>query len=136
LRRLGIAVAVFLGALAFATGAQACSCARMGSSEAMRRADAAIVGRLVKVVPRGESRADFRYRVRRVYKKGPGIAPGRMISVRSAVDSAACGLPGKTGRRYGLLLVRDEGRWTGGLCGVRRPGALDSVAHRSISCTS
>jgi hypothetical protein len=136
-RRISLAVGIaVLGALAFAPGAQACSCARMGAAEAMRQADAAIVGRLVKVVPRGELRADFRYRVRRVYKEGPGIAPGRVISVRSAMDSAACGLPRQAGRRYGLLLVRDEGRWIGGLCGVRRPGALASTAYARPSCAS
>jgi hypothetical protein len=108
----------------------------MAPADAMRQADAAIVGRLVKVVPRNRFQADFRYRVRRVYKRGQGIRRGRMISVRSARDSAACGLPGKTGRRYGLLLVRDEGHWTGGLCGVRRPGALDSAAYRRSSCAS
>jgi len=102
----------------------------------MRQADAAIVGRLVKVVPRSRLLADFRYRVRRVYKKGPGIVRGRMISVRSTRNSAACGLPGKTGRRYDLLLSRAEGHWTGGLCGVRRPGALDSAAHPRASCAS
>ena len=102
----------------------------------MRQADAAIVGWLVKVIPQGELRADFRYRVRRVYKKGPGIRRGRMILVRSTRDSAACGLPSKTGRRYGLLLSRTEGHWTGGLCGVRRPGALDSAAYRIASCAS
>jgi hypothetical protein len=108
----------------------------MAPADAMRQADAAIVGRLVKVVPRNRFQADFRYRVRRVYKQGPGIRRGRMISVRSATDPAACGLPSRTGRRYGLLLSRTEGRWTGGLCGVRRPGALDSAAYRRASCTS
>jgi hypothetical protein len=137
LRRLSVAaIVVVLGALVFAGGAQACSCARMGAREAMRQADAAIVGRLVKVIPRGVLRADYRYRVRRVYKPGPGIRRGRTISVRSARDSAACGLPAKIGRRYGLFLTRDEGLWTGGLCGVRRPGALDSASYRRSSCTS
>ncbi len=127
LRRLSIAVAiVVLGALAFAGSAQACSCVRMAPSEAMQRADAAIVGKLVKVVPRGRLRADYRYRVQRVYKRGSGIRRGRTISVRSARQSSACGLPHGTGRRYGLLLRRDRSRWTGGLCGVFRPRLADA----------
>ena len=73
MRRLSIAVAiVILGALAFAGSAQACSCVRMAPSEAMQRADAAIVGKLVKVVPRGRLRADYRYRVQHVYKRAVG----------------------------------------------------------------
>jgi hypothetical protein len=102
----------------------------------MRRADAAIVGRLVKVVPRGRFRADYRYRVRRVYKSGPGIRRGRTISVRSARQSAACGLPSQIGRRYGLLLAWGEGRWTSGLCGVLRPRELDLAAYPRARCTS
>src|SRR4029077_16268156 len=68
-RRLSLAAAiVVLGALVFTTGAQPCSCARWARGEAMRQADAAIVGRLVKVVPRSRFRADYHYRVQRVYK--------------------------------------------------------------------
>jgi hypothetical protein len=102
----------------------------------MRKADAAIVGRLVKVIPRSGFRADYRYRVQRVYKLGPGIRRGQVISVRSARQSAACGLPSQTGRRYGLLLAWGEGRWTSGLCGVLKPRELDSAAYRRASCTS
>jgi hypothetical protein len=137
LRRISLAAAIgVLGALVFAGSARACSCARSAPGEAMRRADAAIVGRLVEVIPRSRFRADYRYRVRRVYKAGPGIRRGRTISVRSARQSAACGLPGQTGRRYGLLLAWGEGRWTSGLCGVLKPGELDSAAYRRASCTS
>lgn len=146
LRCISLAVAVgVLGALVFAGSAQACSCVRMAPGKAMRQADAAIVGRLVEVVPRGRYRADYRYRVRRVYKHAPGIRRGRVISVRSATQSAACGLPSQIGRRYGLLLnappvvhPRDakrgagQGRpWLGGLCGVVAPRKLRSAARHS-----
>jgi hypothetical protein len=118
-RRLSLASAiVVLGALVFTTGAQACSCAQMTPREAMRQADAAIAGRLVKVVPRSRSQAEYRYRVQRVYKRGPGIRRGQVISVFSARHSASCGLPERTGRRYGLALARLEGHWVGGLCGL------------------
>ena len=89
---------VVLGALAFAGSAQACSCVRMAPSEAMQRADAAIIGKLVKVVPRGRLKADYRYLVQHVYKGGAGIRRGGLLSVRSARQSSACGLPhGKVG---------------------------------------
>lgn len=126
-RRLPIAAAiVVLGALVFTGSAQACSCVRIAPAEAMKRADAAIVGKLVKVVPRGKVKAEYRYRVQRVYKRGAGIRRGKTISVRSARQSSACGLPRAPGRRYGLLLARDGSRWTSGLCGVFRPRLLRS----------
>lgn len=109
---------VVLGALVFTTGAQACSCVPLPRKEAMRRADAAISGRLLKVIPRSRGRAVFRYRVQRVYKSAPGIRRGRVVSVQSARSSAACGLPARTGRRYGLMLSRAGGVWTSGVCAL------------------
>jgi hypothetical protein len=118
-RRLSVAaVVVVLGALAFATGAQACSCAPISRSEAMKAADAAFAGRLLKVVPRNHQRALYRYQVQRVYKSGGGIKPGSIISVDSAGDSAACGLPTEIGRRYGLLLSQTENGWASGACAM------------------
>ncbi len=115
-----MAVIVGLGALVFAGSAQACSCAPLSRGDAMQRADAAIAGRLVKVVPQSRLRAVYRYRVRRVYKGGIGLRRGRIVSVRSARSSTACGLPTRTGRRYGLLLSRKRGGWSSGLCGLLR----------------
>ncbi len=115
----------------------------MASGEAMRLADAAIVGELVEVVPRSRLWAVYRYRVQRVYKRGQGIRRNATISVRSASGSAACGLPSRTGRRYGLLLdevhVEPRGgakgvardRWAGGLCGVVAPRELRRVADHA-----
>jgi hypothetical protein len=91
----------------------------MTPSEAMQRADAAIAGELVAVVPH-RLRAVYRYRVQRVYKGGAGIEVGRVLSVRSARDSAACGLPDRVGRRYGLFLFRSGGGWTSGACSMMR----------------
>jgi hypothetical protein len=102
----------------------------------MRQADAAIVGKLIEVVPRSGLRADYLYRVQHVYKPGRGIRRGRVISVRSTNQAAACGLPQHTGRRYGLLLGRGKGRWTGGLCGVLAPRKLSPAYRGRISCTS
>jgi len=135
LRRLPPAAAIVgLGALVFTGSAQACSCAPQAPGKAMREADAAIVGSLVKVVPRNRLQADYRYRVRRVFKRGAGIRRGRVLAVRSSRSSAACGLPQRVGRRYGLLLTRGGGRWTGGLCGLVRPRQLASRAWRAAKC--
>jgi len=113
-----MAAIAILGALVFTGSAQACSCAPLPPGEAMQRADAAIAGRLVEVIPRGRVRAVYRYRVRRVYKPGAGLRRGQLVSVRSTRSSAACGLPTRKGRRYGLLLSRQRGGWTSGLCGL------------------
>jgi hypothetical protein len=117
---------VILGALVLTPGAQACSCAQMAPAKAMQQADAVIVGKLVRVVPRSRVKADYRYRVQRVYKRRAGIRRGRVISVRSARQSAACGLPHGVGRTFGLMLSRDGRRWTSGLCGVFRPRLFHS----------
>lgn len=111
-------VLVLLGGLVFAAEATACSCAPLTRGEKMRKADAAFAGTMVKVVPRGRDRAVFRYRVGRVFKRGPGIRRGRMVSVRGARGSAACGLPTTTGRRYRLALARVKGGWTAGACSL------------------
>ncbi|HEY5815552.1 MAG TPA: hypothetical protein VIS95_04340 [Solirubrobacterales bacterium] len=86
----------------------------------MRQADAAIAGRLVKVIPQSRSRAIHRYRVQRVYKSGRGIRLDRVVSVSSARDSAACGLPTRVGRRYELALSWSGGGWSSGLCSLLR----------------
>lgn len=133
MRRRAIAAIAVLGALAFAGSAQACSCVPRGPAKALREADAAIVARLVKVVPRSRVRADFRYRVRRVYRGAKRIARGQVVSVRSARSAAACALPHRVGRRYGLFLAWEDGRWHGGICGVIAPRRLRVAARGRVA---
>lgn len=129
MRRLAIAAIVVLGALVITGSAQACSCAPSRPADALRRSDAAIVARLVKVIPRAGLRLDFRYRVRRVYRGAASIERGETISVRSARGAAACGLPRRQAHAIGLFLVRDErGRWTAGLCSTVAPRQLWQAA--------
>lgn len=135
-RRLWIAAIVGLGALAFAGSAQACSCAPPAPREALRQADAALVGRLVKVVPRSPSRADYRYRVWRVYRGGREVGRGDVISVRSARSAAACALPRRLDRRYGLFLIRRLGHWTAGACSTIAPRRLWLAAKRGGAASS
>lgn len=123
------ACAVALGALIGATGAVACSCAPQPPAESLREADGAVVGRLVKVLPHGPLNAVFRYEVRRVYK-GDSIEEGQMLDVRGARRTAACGLPRRTERSYGLFLSRRGGHWFGGICGVVSPQRLRAAATR------
>ncbi len=120
-----------MAALGGAASAQACSCAQIAPRDALRQADAAIVGELVEVLPRGGGVADYRYEVQRVYKSVRRL--GSIVSVRSAAQSAACGLPNRTGRRYGLFLGWGEGRWRGSLCGVIAPRQLRLAAQQMPS---
>jgi hypothetical protein len=123
--RLSVAGALVLAAvLGFAGSAHACSCAPIPPGQALRESDAAVVGKLVEVVPRGQLQADYRYEVQRVYGGAKAIEVGGMLVVRSARSGAACGLPRRADRRYGLFLTRSGGRWRAGLCSVVTPRRL------------
>lgn len=131
MRRPAFAAAiVVLGALLFSSSAQACSCIERSPREALREADAAIVGRLVKVVPANGYSAEYHYLVRRAYKGSKGVSAGETVSVRSGVNGAGCGFPVDEERWYGLFLYRSGNRWTGGLCGIVTPRQLSAAASR------
>jgi hypothetical protein len=120
---------VVLAALVFAGSAQACSCAPQAPAESLRESDAAIVGRLVKVVPHGRLHADYRYEVRHVYRGAEMIGSAEMLTVRSGRKAAACALPRRLDHVYGLFLGRAEGHWFGGICGVVEPRRLRHAAQ-------
>jgi hypothetical protein len=132
----GVLACGALAALLFASSAQACSCAPQPPAESLREADAAVVGRLVKVLPHGPLNAVFRYEVRQVYKGADSIEEGRMLDVRGARRTAACGLPRRTERSYGLFLSRRHGRWFGGICGVIAPRRLRAAAQSQAAASA
>jgi hypothetical protein len=121
-------VLVALAMLVAADGACACSCAPQAPGESLREADGAIVGRLVKVLPHGALHAVYRYEVRHVYRGGDSIEAGKMLDVHGSRRAAACALPRRTGRSYGLFLSQRHGRWFGGICGVVSPRRLRLAA--------
>lgn len=118
-----------IAVLGFAGSAHACSCAPLAPKESLREADAAIVGRLVKVVPKSPLQADYRYEVTRVYRGARIFEEGQMVSVRSARRAAACALPRRLDRRYGLFLDHSAGRWRAGICSVISPRRLWAAAQ-------
>jgi hypothetical protein len=129
-RRLSVAGALVLAVvLGFAGSAQACSCAPVAPGKALRESDAAVVGRLVEIVPRGSMQADYRYEVQRVYRGAKMIEADQVLSVRSARRAAACALPRRIDRRYGLFLTRFGGRWRAGICSVITPRRLWMAAQ-------
>jgi len=124
------AVAVVLQGLVFAGSALACSCAPASPAESLAAADAAIVGRLLAVDPRGPARAAYRYAVLRVYRGRDLIERGSVLEVLSSRSSAACGLPDRVGGRFGLFLGRERRLWLGSLCGVTLPRRLRAAAQQ------
>ena len=124
-------ISVLLLGLLGAGQALACSCAPTPPRQALAQADAAIVGRLLRVEVRGPARAAYRYRVLRVYRGGEEIATGSVATVLSGRDSASCALPTRIGRRYGLFLLGENGRWASGLCGVVSPRRMWEAARES-----
>jgi hypothetical protein len=112
-----------------AANASACSCAPQSPAESLREADGAIVGRLVEVLPHGPLHAVYRYEVRHVYRGAAMLGSGpRMLDVHGSRRSAACALPRRTDRYYGLFLSRRHQRWFGGICGVIAPRRLRQAA--------
>jgi hypothetical protein len=122
-------VLVVLAMLMPANGALACSCAPQAPAESLQEADAAVVARLVAALPHGPSQALYRYEVRRVYKGGEKLEAGRMLDVHSSRRSAACALPRRIGRTYGLFLVTRHSRWFGSICRVVSPKRMRRVAQ-------
>ena len=119
---------MLVGIFLLPASALACSCAPQAPGESLREADGAVVGRLVKVLPHGALHAVYRYEVRHVYKGGGAIEAGKMLDVHGSRRAAACALPRRTGRRYGLFLFQRHGRWFGGICGVVSPRRLRLAA--------
>jgi hypothetical protein len=115
------AALVALAVLVAASEAMACSCAPQAPAESLREADAAVTARLVTVLPHGPGQALYRYEVRRVYKGTEKLEAGQMLGVHSSRRSAACALPRRTGRTYGLFLITRHSRWFGSICRVVSP---------------
>ena len=124
---LSLTVASVAG-LVGAAAANACSCAAVAPETKFRLSDAAVIARLVNVVPRGGHVAVLRYRVREVFKGKNRIEEGQRLSLGSASSSAACGLPRAEGHRYGLFLSRTGDHWSATLCDVTTPEGMRAAA--------
>lgn len=140
-RRVVVAVIAVGVPLLSADAAMACSCVPPNEQKMLRDSDGAFVGRLVAVRPvdppeQGEpissaDPTDFIYRVRRVYKRGPGLRRGRRVRVRSVRDEATCGLQSTKGELYALFLNRRHRRWHSNLCLTTTPRRMRRAAEDS-----
>ena len=131
--RASVAAIASLVALVAVGDATACTCIAAPAGQMLDSADAAFIGRIVET--------------RRAPDPGPVVNPGRetvyvfevdhvvkgdlgrRIDVVSPGDTAACGFGLQTDRASGILLHRDGGRWTGGLCGQIAVGELLAAAE-------
>jgi len=128
-RGLRFGVAMLVGIFLLSASAQACSCAPQAPADSLREADAAVTARLVAVLPHGPGQALYRYELRRVYKGAEKLEAGRMLDVHSSRRSAACALPRRIGRAYGLFLLTRHRRWFGSICRVVSPKRMRRVAQ-------
>jgi hypothetical protein len=126
---------VLLASLLAAETALACSCAPVSAKEQFRQSDAAVVARLVDVVPRSEQSSDFVYRVKRAFKGERRLERGDRLTIRSSNSGASCGLP-REKRRYGLFLERINGEYTSSLCSVVSPRKMRRAARGSSARAS
>jgi hypothetical protein len=122
---------VMLAPLVFAAPAAACSCAPLTQKD-VNRSDAAVVVRLdsVEPLPGGSpiwGPGNFTYTVRRAVRPGR-LERGDVVTIHSPRDGAACGLEGREGERYGMLLDRRAGEWRSSLCQRTSPRELRRLA--------
>jgi len=120
---------MLVGIFLLPASAQACSCAPQAPAESLREADAAVTVRLVAVLPHGPGQALYRYEVRHVYKGAEKLEAGQMLGVHSSRRSAACALPRRIGRAYGLFMLSRHGRWFGSICRVVSPERMRRAAQ-------
>ena len=128
---LAIAIVLLIG-----EAAMACSCAHVAPRKQLAAADGAVTARLLGVqrLDGGPPAADFVYRTGRVVKgSARGLRRGRRLAVRSAYESASCGLSRRVGSLTGLFLTRARGRWRSNSCNeitARTMRALGGAAAR------
>jgi hypothetical protein len=129
--RLGVVLAVALAALAATAGpADACSCATpIDPRGLVVQADAAFVGTLVERHDPGDP--DSFHPVTLVFRvdealKGP---LGATVEVTTSASSASCGIDGEIGRQAAVVLRRQGGAWTAGLCDQLDPAMLRAAAR-------
>jgi hypothetical protein len=127
------AVSVVLLGLVCAGSALACSCAPSSPARSLAESDAALIGRLLSVVPHGLTRAEYRYEVLHVYRGPNGLRPGATVKVTSPRGSASCALPEAVGRHYGLFLLGMAGAGLRGCAAwSRRRGCGRRRASRAL----
>ena len=114
--------------------ARGCECAQMDSRSTYDHADGAFIGRLIshdQPTPdagggfSSDQSVAYHFRVDQSVKG----RFGSQVDVWSAAMGASCGIESDVGRRIGLLVNREQGRWTSDLCLMIDPDALLRVSR-------
>lgn len=113
--------------------ASACSCrAGVPVEESLAESDGAFVGVFVgrdDPLGQGEIVSSGRRVLNHFQVERPVKGEiGERVDVQAAAEGASCGLGLEVGQRTGLLLRRDAGGWTSGLCSQVEPQALLAFA--------
>jgi hypothetical protein len=135
--RIGaLAGLVLVVLLLAAESAMACSCAFTPPQRQLELSDGAVIARLLRVKPLDDvgASAAFVYRTGKVLKGARhGLRRGRRLVVRSARQSASCGLSDQVGRLTGLFLTREDGRWHSSSCREASPAQMRGLERASGS---
>jgi hypothetical protein len=127
---VALSAAAFFAAVP--SDAVACSCLQWGNPrEELAKAQGGFVGVYLgrKARPGSPGAAIYRFRVERRLKG----RFGKNIEVVSANNGAACGLEVQKGKRYGLLLRRERGRWHSSLCEQRSARFFRGLPSRRLA---
>lgn len=128
-----ISTVLTLMALSAAEQAMACSCAGGVSMEKrFEWSDGAIIGRLIKVEPLDKYTALHTYRVLRVYKARDRIKRWDELTMKTPRSGAACGLPSRERREYGMFLEKNAPRWSSSLCSIVSPKKMQRAGEERI----
>ena len=94
-------------------------------------ADGAVVAKLLRVETVGDGlSSDYVYRITESFKRTKRFQPGQTRRIRSATDSAACGIAAPIGSTQGLYLYRErDGRLTSNLCSVTSANRIRRTAE-------
>jgi hypothetical protein len=125
-RLVALSTVVLAAALAVtAEPAHACSCALLDPRTALADSDAAFVGTVLRRQDESPSGMTLVFRVEEAFKGGLGDT----VEVRTASNSAACGIEAPVGTRIGLFLQREGAGWAGSLCSQVEPARLREAAR-------
>ncbi|MFW0791235.1 hypothetical protein [Gordonia sp. CPCC 205333] len=126
---LGALLVVFVGIVTGEGRACACSCVSSAPEDAVRHADAIVVGTPVARVEGPDYNAYFTVEIAHSFKR----AVAQRITVESAASSSACGVDMPIGRQR-VIVLTDSGvgsgqpKWTASLCGNLDPEATVALA--------
>lgn len=129
--RLALASALACSWMVSSPGpAGACSCAPLMVRDALRQADAAVVGTVARQDAGGPAvfgapSSVFTIAVEEAVKGDFGAE----VEVSSPSDGSSCGLGLQDGERVGLLLRADGDHWTSSMCEEADPDALLAAAE-------